>query len=518
MQDSSSFNFDSNEINSQGINEITKLNSSGAICDAFKIRFDGKWYFMKRPKAEFATDTVYLTSFKKEFNIGHSLNHPGIVHYELLGEDEKGIFIISEWIQGSTLDVFVKENPLYFKKKANRDKFAKQLCDAITYLHQRQILHLDLKPGNIMITDIDHDVKLIDFGFAYNDSYQFTACGSTANYAAPEQLEKDGVITEKADIYAIGLVLQYAITARIDATGEKQLPLQWRTVIRHCKQHDPTMRPQSADDVAHALLHHSHWLLYSIIALAFIIISSIAITMSLKKDYFYDAGFYYMNMDKGDSTLGITYKTKKKGGLGHPIICNDYIGDIVIPDSAKYHGKLYPVTTIERGAFWGCDKITSVKIGDNIKYIDRLAFEDCNFATINFGKKLKQINAWSFENDSDLTSIVFPEGFKYIESSAFNNDVRISTVVLPKTLDGIENFVFSHCTDLKDIYCYVKKPFSIAANVFDSIEVSKCTLHVPTGSVDAYKAMPVWKDFIIKPLLPNDPKPLYYKGDDKRQR
>jgi DNA-binding beta-propeller fold protein YncE len=78
---------------------------------------------------------------------------------------------------------------------------------------------------------------------------------------------------------------------------------------------------------------------------------------------FYSDGFYYQILSKTNKTVAVTYKTDKYSG----IVCDDYSGDIVIPNITTYDGNTYSVTAISDNAFWGCQKIKTLIIGDSVK-------------------------------------------------------------------------------------------------------------------------------------------------------
>jgi len=215
------------------ITETTTLNNSGTTSDTYKVRLNGKWHFMKRPKDEFKSHPKYIASFEKEFEIGYALEHTNVVHYVTKGEDENGIYLLTEYVDGKNLTDFIKDNPHYFQKKENAQKFFSQLLSAINYLHSKQILHLDLKPDNILITNINHDVKIVDFGFSYNDCHQFLTAGKTNRFAAPEQLN-NGHIDQRTDIYAIGMVMLYIFTGSTDSNMIRNLPYRYRRIARKC--------------------------------------------------------------------------------------------------------------------------------------------------------------------------------------------------------------------------------------------------------------------------------------------
>lgn len=186
--------------------EMTRLSTQGATSETFAVRIFGKWHFQKRPKEELNSHPQYLIAFEKEFDLGYTLDHPNIVRYISKGTDESGFYFLTEYVEGLTLTDFIEQYPNYFKQKENRKRFIRQLLSAISYLHGRQILHLDLKPDNLLITNIGNNVKIIDLGFAYSDCHRFFSTGYTRRYAAPEQLQ-NGKLGPETDIYAIGKLL-----------------------------------------------------------------------------------------------------------------------------------------------------------------------------------------------------------------------------------------------------------------------------------------------------------------------
>lgn len=174
----------------------------GSTCDCYRVKLYGKLHFMKRLKPEFRTDPRYVSALQKEFETGYRLDHPHLVRYVSKGDD----YLMTEYVDGLTLGAFVEENPAYFKSVQNANHFLSQLLEVVGYLHQHQIVHLDLKPSNILITRIGHDVKLADLGYCYTDTYTDTM-GRTDKYAAPEQIHGEQV-DARTDIYAIGKLME----------------------------------------------------------------------------------------------------------------------------------------------------------------------------------------------------------------------------------------------------------------------------------------------------------------------
>ena len=209
---------------------------SGATCNCYRVKLYGKLHFMKRLKPELSTDPRYVAALQKEFEIGFHLDHPHLVHYVAKGDD----YLLTEYVDGLTLGAFVKDNPDYFKSVQNTNRFLTQLMEGVGYLHQHQVVHLDLKPSNILMTRIGQEVKLTDLGFCYTDGYTDTM-GRTDKYAAPEQINGSQV-NATTDIYAIGKIMD-----------SLPLPSIFNKVKAKCLKTDPSDRFQTTTDVINHL-------------------------------------------------------------------------------------------------------------------------------------------------------------------------------------------------------------------------------------------------------------------------
>lgn len=225
------------------------LSVGGSTCDCYRVKLYGKFHFMKRLKPELRTDPKYVSALQKEFEIGYCLEHPHLVRYLSKGDD----YLMSEYIDGEDLMAFINNHPDYFKSRKNVDRLIYQLLDVVGYLHQHQIVHLDLKPANILITRIGYEVKLTDLGYCYTDTYADTM-GRTDKYAAPEQLDATSRVDARTDIYAIGKILQ-------------TLPRSYKynKVIARCTASDLSKRYQNIEELKKALKHSSFPLTVAIV-------------------------------------------------------------------------------------------------------------------------------------------------------------------------------------------------------------------------------------------------------------
>ena len=159
--------------------DAERLTASGATCDCYRIRRYGKLLFVKRLKPSLAGDPRYRAALRKEFETGYTLEHPSLVRYVECGDD----YIVMDYVDGVALDEFAVGHPEFFSDRKAVRRLLLQLAEAVQYLHHHQVLHLDLKPANILLTRIGHDVRLIDFGFCYTDAFPDTT-GRTAAYAS----------------------------------------------------------------------------------------------------------------------------------------------------------------------------------------------------------------------------------------------------------------------------------------------------------------------------------------------
>lgn len=225
--DTSHFSYNQNIIDS-----AEPLDVGGATCECFKVKLYGKLHFLKRLKPELRTDPRYVAALHKEFETGYNLDHPHLVRYTACGDD----YLLTEFIDGMTLSEFAETNPTFFKNKANVDNLLSSLLDVLDYLHSHQIVHLDLKPDNILITRVGNELKLTDLGFCYTDTFTDTM-GRTDTFAAPEQLN-DGMVDHRTDIYALGRIIATLPCAK-----------RYKKVIERCTKPNRKDRYQSATEL-----------------------------------------------------------------------------------------------------------------------------------------------------------------------------------------------------------------------------------------------------------------------------
>jgi len=217
----------------------------------YRVIKNGRFFVYKALKPEYRGDSVYEELLKKDFNIGFSLTHNGICqYYGMINLPQAGNCIVMEWIDGCSLEKLISEGGV---SRSLAKKIICELCDAIEYMHHKQVIHKDLKPENILITYNLQNVKLIDFGLSDADSFtNFKIPAGTRIYASPEMVSGEAV-DSRADIWSLGLIIQ-------------ELSKSYHHVASRCLKRDRNKRYQSAADVKRAVLNQNRWRLFNVFA------------------------------------------------------------------------------------------------------------------------------------------------------------------------------------------------------------------------------------------------------------
>src|SRR5579875_272982 len=175
-------------------------------------------------KEDLTRDPAFLQRFEREAQVVASLSHPNIVPVYDVGEEGKSRFIVMEYIPGRTLRDEIERSGIIEPDRAVR--ILAQVLDALHYAHERNLIHRDVKPHNILLT-ADGAAHLADFGIAHltGDSTTRTAAilGS-AHYLSPEQSRGEEA-TEASDIYASGIVLYEMLAGRPPFDGPNPLAI-----------------------------------------------------------------------------------------------------------------------------------------------------------------------------------------------------------------------------------------------------------------------------------------------------
>ena len=184
-----------------------------------------------------------------------ALNHYNIVQIYDVDQDADGYFISMEYVEGEDLRTKIARDGKLDPERAV--ELARQVCNALSYAHERGIIHRDIKPGNILIS-ARGTPKLVDFGLARiaegQDLTQTGAIMGTTSYASPEQLRDSKNVDHRTDIYSLGATLYEMLTGLSPRViQDSKLPEALRAYVLKAVEHDREQRFSTADALAEAL-------------------------------------------------------------------------------------------------------------------------------------------------------------------------------------------------------------------------------------------------------------------------
>ncbi len=168
---------------------------------------------IKMLREEFLGDDAAKKSLIEEATMVAELHHASIVDIHSIEQDERGLYLVFERLEGRTLDELIAEQGLLPLSEVKR--VLGPVCAALAYAHARDVVHRDLKPGNVMLTK-DGGVKVLDFGISRHAALKGKSAATTQtvvgtpHYMAPEQ--EYGVIRRENDVFALGAVLYEMVT------------------------------------------------------------------------------------------------------------------------------------------------------------------------------------------------------------------------------------------------------------------------------------------------------------------
>lgn len=252
--------------------EILEKIGNGGMATVYKAKCHvlNRFVAIKILKEEFITDIEFIKRFKSEAQTAASLTHPNIVSIYDVGNEGDVYYIVMELIQGKTLkEIIVEDGKLSWKWSVN---IAIQIASALETAHKNNLIHRDIKPHNIIITE-DGMAKVTDFGIAKAVSNStITAFGTTigsVHYFSPEHA-KGGATDAKSDIYSLGIVMYEMLTGRVPFDADTpvsvalmqvqeepiepkklnpQIPISVNNIILKAMQKDPMDRYQNATEM-----------------------------------------------------------------------------------------------------------------------------------------------------------------------------------------------------------------------------------------------------------------------------
>jgi len=244
----------------------------GGMADVYRAEDQvlGRTVALKILHKQFASDEGFLERFRREARAAAKLTHPNIVSIYDVGEEGGVHFIVMEYVHGMTLKKLIqKDAPLSTEKVVH---IGMQIAKAMEFAHEHEIIHRDIKPQNVIITD-NGEIKVTDFGIARAGATStMTRTGAvmgTAHYISPEQAQ-GSIVGPTTDVYSLGVVMYEMATGELPFRGENpvsvalkhindtpipprsvfgDLPASLEAVIIKCMAKNPNERYRSAEAV-----------------------------------------------------------------------------------------------------------------------------------------------------------------------------------------------------------------------------------------------------------------------------
>lgn len=216
--------------------EIIEEIGKGGMAHVYKAHCNllNRMVAIKVLRQDLEEDSDFLRRFNTEAQAAASLVHPNIVSIFDFGYDQGYHYIVMEYIEGISLKQYIQEKaPLDMQDALS---IAYQICDALSAAHEKNIVHRDIKPHNIMITN-DHRVKVTDFGIARATTGSTMTADTnilgSVHYISPEQA-RGGHVDGKSDLYSLGIVVYEMLTGRLPFESDSPVAIAMKHI-----QEDP---------------------------------------------------------------------------------------------------------------------------------------------------------------------------------------------------------------------------------------------------------------------------------------
>ncbi len=184
-------------------------------------------------RQQYVNDEEFIQRFRREAQSAASLSHPNVVSIYDVGQENDTHFIVMEYVEGTTLNEIIDQHaPLSLDKAIY---YACEIAVALEHAHHNGIIHRDIKPHNILIGK-NGNVKVTDFGIARAiTASRITQTGSvlgSVHYLSPEHA-RGNTISEKSDIYSLGIVMYEMLTSKLPFTGDNPITI----AVKHVQDH-----------------------------------------------------------------------------------------------------------------------------------------------------------------------------------------------------------------------------------------------------------------------------------------
>jgi serine/threonine protein kinase len=239
--------------------QIVRCLGSGGMSKVYLARHrdTGLEVALKVLRPDLISRTNAVQRFETEFRAAHKVRHPHVVRAHDLAVDENLVYLVLEYVDGPSLAQLLREKTCFSEEQAVR--WIVQVAEGLELAHQNQVVHRDIKPGNILIAP-NGDAKLSDMGLAKDllakkELTQSGASLGTLLYMAPELYENARRADPRSDLYSLGVTLYQIVTGRFPFSGGQLTVLKNKLTNRFLQPREivAEVSPRVNDVICHLL-------------------------------------------------------------------------------------------------------------------------------------------------------------------------------------------------------------------------------------------------------------------------
>lgn len=438
----------------------------------------------------------FKAKFIKEAQTIAALDHPNIIHIFEIFEENGTAYYVMEYVEGESLSDKVKRSGAM--DEAEAIGYIHQVAEALGYIHSEQIMHLDVKPANVMVRSRDNRAILIDFGLskhydtASGEATSTTPVGVSHGFAPQEQYKEGGVSTfsPETDIYSLGATLYYLVTGTIPPqasdisedglpTLPSHLSVGVRRAITTAMQSRRKDRPHSIAEFLGLLDfvdNASEMDTYSECTIPDAVVSESAVA-DIKKpqpEPKWSNDNKHIELKNASTTskrwfvwvivallaigAGITLFTSNNKPIDEakPSVSDENLVIVDAVDEVAVESE-YTTPTPPNNEIWYTNGSTTETttpyktdvFGANIVSNTYDAEKKC--WVIKFDGKVTEIGIHAFSSCNSLTSVTIPDSVTTIGGFAFNGCSSLTSVTIPDSVVSIGYYTFYCCSSLTSV-------------------------------------------------------------------